>query len=140
MFDGGDVRKQADGISTRRLSTLEQSVCDQRFGDECVSPAHVVDHVEQEIGHCAGGLAKGKEPTHSLAMDIVARHGDPALEEVARAIFALFPRCMRCGLKIARYEDADVRILTNRVVHRGKCAIDEDQLGSGLSIGIPGDG
>ena len=73
-------------------------------------------------------------------MDIAARHDDPALEEVARAIFALFPRCMRCGLKIARYEDADVRILTNRVVHRGKCAMKEDQLGNGLSTGIPGDG
>ena len=73
-------------------------------------------------------------------MDITARHGDPALDEVARSIFALFPRCMRCGEMIARYEDADVRILTNRVVHRGQCAADEDQGESGLSTGIPGDG
>jgi hypothetical protein len=73
-------------------------------------------------------------------MDIAARHDDPALEEVARAIFALFPRCMRCGVEIPRYEDADIRILTNRVVHRGRCAAEEDQLGSGLSTGTPGDG
>jgi len=73
-------------------------------------------------------------------MDIAARHDDPALEEVARAVFALFPKCMRCGVEIARYEDADVRILTNRVVHRGRCAAEEDQLGSDLSTGTPGDG
>jgi len=84
-------------------------------------------------------------------MDIAAHHDDPALEEVARAIFALFPRCMRCGVEIARYEDADVRILTNRVVHRGRCAAEEDailkraeraegQPGSELSTGTPGDG
>jgi hypothetical protein len=73
-------------------------------------------------------------------MDIAAHHDDPAIEEVARAIFALFPRCMRCGEKIPRYEDADVRILTNRVVHRGRCAAEEDQLGGELSTGTPGDG
>ena len=73
-------------------------------------------------------------------MDIAARHDDPALEEVARAIFALFPRCMKCGVEIPRFEDADVRILTNRVVHRGTCTGDEDQPDSGLSTGIPGEG
>jgi hypothetical protein len=73
-------------------------------------------------------------------MDIAARHGDRLSRKSPARSSRYFPRCMRCGLKIARYEDADVRILTNRVVHRGKCAIDEDQLGSGLSIGIPGDG
>ena len=87
-----------------------------------------------------GDLAKGSDSPHSLAMDIAARHDDPALEEMARSIFALFPKCMRCGLEIARFEDADIRILTNRVVHRGTCAAEEDQLGSGLSTGIPGDG
>ena len=46
----------------------------------------------------------------------------PAVDEMARAIYALFPRCMRCGEPIARYEDADVRILSHRVVHRGACA------------------
>ena len=55
-------------------------------------------------------------------MDIAARRDDPAVDELARSIYALFPRCMRCGEPIACYEDADVRILTNRVVHRGACA------------------
>ena len=73
-------------------------------------------------------------------MDIAARHDDPALEEIARSVFALFPRCMRCGGEIPRYEDADVRILTHRVVHRVRCVAADDQLGSGLSMGIPGDG
>jgi hypothetical protein len=58
-------------------------------------------------------------------MDIAARHDDPGVEELARSIYALFPRCMRCGGTIASYEDADVRILSNRVVHRGHCAADE---------------
>lgn len=55
-------------------------------------------------------------------MDIASRPDDPAVEELARSIFALFPRCMRCGEPIARYEDADVRILSHRVVHRRRCA------------------
>ena len=55
-------------------------------------------------------------------MDIAARPDDPDVEEMARAIYAMFPRCMRCGEAIARYEDADVRILTHRVVHKAKCA------------------
>lgn len=59
-------------------------------------------------------------------MDIAARHHDPAVEELARSIYSMFPRCMRCGEAIARYEDADVRILSHRVVHRGRCAADED--------------
>lgn len=63
---------------------------------------------------------------YSLVMDIAARYTDPAVEEMARSIFAMFPRCMRCGELIARYEDADVRILSHRVVHRGKCAAAED--------------
>jgi hypothetical protein len=59
-------------------------------------------------------------------MDIAARRDDPAVEEMARSIFALFPRCVRCGELIARYEDADVRILSHRVVHRGAC-VEADQ-------------
>jgi hypothetical protein len=55
-------------------------------------------------------------------MDIASRPDDPAVEEMARSIFALFPRCMRCGEAIPRYEDADVRILSHRVVHRTPCA------------------
>lgn len=68
-------------------------------------------------------------------MDIAARPDDPAVEEMARSIFTLFPRCMRCGEPIARYEDADVRVLSHRVVHKQPCYD-----GSGLSTGIPGDG
>jgi hypothetical protein len=60
-------------------------------------------------------------------MDIAARPDDPAVEEMARSIYALFPRCMRCGEAIPRYEDADIRILSHRVVHRGACAEAEDQ-------------
>lgn len=59
-------------------------------------------------------------------MDIAARRDDPAVDEMARSIYALFPRCMRCGEPIASYEDADVRILSHRVVHRGACAAEED--------------
>ena len=77
-------------------------------------------------------------------MDIASRPDDPAIDEMARSIYALFPRCMRCGEPIARYEDADIRILSHRVVHRGRCADEESaaerQLGSGSSTGIPRDG
>jgi hypothetical protein len=62
-------------------------------------------------------------------MDIAARPDDPALDELARSIYAMFPRCMRCGESIPRYEDADGRILTHRVVHRDACAKTEDGLG-----------
>jgi hypothetical protein len=71
-------------------------------------------------------------------MDIAARPDDPVVEEMARSIFSLVPRCMRCGETIARYEDADIRVLTHRVVHREKCEARQD--GSGLSTGIPGEG
>lgn len=54
-------------------------------------------------------------------MDIAARHDDPVIEEMARSIYTMFPRCMRCGEVIARFEDADVRIVTHRVVHRVAC-------------------
>lgn len=73
-------------------------------------------------------------------MDIAARRDDPAVEELARSIYTMFPRCMRCGVAIARYEDADVRVLSHRVVHRGACAQAEDQDGSGGSTGTPGEG
>ena len=77
-------------------------------------------------------------------MDIASRPDDPAIEEMARSIYALFPRCMRCGEPIARFEDADIRILSHRVVHRGRCAAeesaDESQLGNGSSTGMPRDG
>ena len=60
-------------------------------------------------------------------MDIAARANDPAVEEMARSIYTLFPRCMRCGEPIARYEDADVRILTHRVVHKRPCERDSSR-------------
>jgi hypothetical protein len=68
-------------------------------------------------------------------MDIAARPNDPDVEVMARSIYSMFPRCMRCGEVIARYEDADVRVLTHRVVHKGTCVAQE---GSGLSAGTPG--
>jgi hypothetical protein len=60
-------------------------------------------------------------------VDIRSRPADPAIEELARSIYAMFPRCMRCGEAIADYKGADVRILSHRVVHRGECARLEDQ-------------
>ncbi|MGE5102595.1 MAG: hypothetical protein ACM3SX_21620 [Deltaproteobacteria bacterium] len=59
-------------------------------------------------------------------MDIAARPDDPALDEMARSIYAMFPRCMRCGEAIPRFEDADVRILTHRVVHRDGCVKEQE--------------
>ena len=49
------------------------------------------------------------------------RYNDPILDTIARSIFAFFPRCRECGEPITRFEDADVRILTQRVVHRDRC-------------------
>jgi hypothetical protein len=59
-------------------------------------------------------------------MDIRSRPTDPAVDELARSIYAMFPKCMRCGDPIASYDEADVRILSHRVVHKGKCAEAED--------------
>ena len=59
-------------------------------------------------------------------MDIRSRPADPAVEELARSIYAMFPKCMRCGQPIDSYDEADVRILSHRVVHRGECARLED--------------
>jgi hypothetical protein len=55
-------------------------------------------------------------------VDIRARPDDPEVDLLARQIFAMFPRCMRCGQRIAAFEDADVRILSHRVVHRARCS------------------
>jgi hypothetical protein len=46
------------------------------------------------------------------------RYDDPILDTIARSIHTFFPRCLRCGEPIEAFEDADVRILTNRIVHR----------------------
>lgn len=61
-----------------------------------------------------------------MRVDIRARPTDPAVDELARSIYAMFPKCMRCGRAIDSYEEADVRILSHRVVHRGQCAREED--------------
>jgi len=63
-------------------------------------------------------------PAHlpgSLPIALSARHDEPLLEALAREVFALFPRCLRCGQPIVRYEDADVRVFANRVTHREGC-------------------
>ncbi len=54
-------------------------------------------------------------------MPFSSRYDDPILEQIARDTFALFPHCHRCGEEIARFEDADVRVHVQRVVHRGGC-------------------
>lgn len=51
-------------------------------------------------------------------MPISARYADPALEALAREIFANFPLCVRCRQPVERFEDADIAILANRVRHR----------------------
>jgi hypothetical protein len=56
-------------------------------------------------------------------MPLFSRHGDPLLDQIARDTFALFPNCHRCGIRIDRLEDADVRVLVQRVVHRGGCPV-----------------
>jgi hypothetical protein len=54
-------------------------------------------------------------------MALSGRANDPKLEQLARDVFAMFPQCHRCGQTVARFEDADVRVLVQRVVHRGRC-------------------
>lgn len=60
-------------------------------------------------------------PRASSSRPLLVRFNDPILETIARSIYSLFPRCRECGQAIERFEDADVRILTQRVVHRGGC-------------------
>ena len=54
-------------------------------------------------------------------MSLSGRANDPKLDELARDVFAMFPQCHRCGQRIERFEDADVRVHTQRVVHRAEC-------------------
>ena len=54
-------------------------------------------------------------------MALSGRANDPKLEQLARDVFAMFPQCHRCGQTIARFEEADVRVHTQRIVHRGEC-------------------
>lgn len=53
------------------------------------------------------------------------RYDDPILDTIARSIHTFFPRCVKCGQPIERFEDADVRIHTNRIVHRKACPMQE---------------
>ncbi len=54
-------------------------------------------------------------------MPLSSRHDNPILDQIARDTFALFPHCHRCGLRIEHFEDADVRVHVQRVVHRLAC-------------------
>ena len=54
-------------------------------------------------------------------MVLSGRSDDPMLEQLARDVFAMFPQCHRCGQAIERFEDADVRVHVQRVVHRRPC-------------------
>ena len=54
-------------------------------------------------------------------MALSGRSNDPKLDQLARDVFAMFPQCHRCGQVIARFEDADVRVHVQRVVHRDRC-------------------
>ena len=54
-------------------------------------------------------------------MVISGRPDDPKLEQLARDVFAMFPQCHRFGQTIGRFENADVRVHVQRVVHRGQC-------------------
>ena len=54
-------------------------------------------------------------------MPISGRHDDPILDQLARDTFALFPHCHRCGQRIEHFEDADVRVHVQRVIHRTAC-------------------
>ena len=54
-------------------------------------------------------------------MPLSGRADDPKLEQLARDVFAMFPQCHRCGQTIERFEDADVRVHVQRVVHREHC-------------------
>jgi hypothetical protein len=49
------------------------------------------------------------------------RANDPKLDQLARDVFAMFPKCHRCGQVIPRFEDADVRVNIQRVVPRRAC-------------------
>jgi hypothetical protein len=54
-------------------------------------------------------------------MPLSGRFDDPKLEQLARDVFAMFPQCHRCGQIVERFEDADVRVHVQRVVHRAAC-------------------
>ena len=65
--------------------------------------------------------APGAPPSPWCGMPLSGRSNDPRLDEVARSAYALFPHCHRCGEPVESFEDADVRVHVQRVVHRGGC-------------------
>jgi hypothetical protein len=54
-------------------------------------------------------------------MALSGRSNDPKLDQLARDVYAMFPQCHRCGQTVATFEEADVRVHVQRVVHRGAC-------------------
>ncbi len=66
-------------------------------------------------------LAATAVPQQEGPISLATRANDPILELIARSVYALFPRCAKCGERVERFEDADVRILTYRVIHREGC-------------------
>lgn len=54
-------------------------------------------------------------------MPLSSRKDDPILAQIAQDVFALFPQCHRCGRTIERFEDADIRVHAQRVVHKRGC-------------------
>ncbi|MEO6526559.1 MAG: hypothetical protein ABIP93_08040 [Gemmatimonadaceae bacterium] len=54
-------------------------------------------------------------------MALSGRPNDPKLDQLARDVFEMFPQCHRCGRTVASFEEADVRVNVQRVVHRGRC-------------------
>lgn len=58
----------------------------------------------------------------SLRFRPAMRYDDPILETIARSIHTFFPRCVKCGRAIEEFQEADIRILMNRVVHRRDCS------------------
>ncbi len=73
---------------------------------------------------------------HLRRMPLSTRANDPILGEIALAIWTLFPECLICGGRIARFEDADIRIHSHRAVHLASCPPKRppDQTGDAASI------
>jgi hypothetical protein len=67
------------------------------------------------------------------------RYDDPILETIARSIHLFFPRCVRCGEPIESFDDADIRILSNRVVHRAQCGVRDAGRGMGDAPRVAGE-
>ena len=70
-------------------------------------------------------------------MVLSGRHDDPKLEQLARETFAMFPNCHRCGQTIARFEDADIRVHTQRGAGAAAATLNRfSVVGSRLTVGL----